>query len=347
MTAKANPSIIGMFVLSALALGILAIFYLGDAGLNEEKPRLILFFEGDVKGLDVGSPVTLRGVRIGQVEDIAVVFDSKDLSFDIPVIISVTRSKLGFEEGMAREKDGALLDRLIEQGLRARLNIQSLVTGKLEVELGFHPNSEAKRRGLSSEYPEIPTIPSNMEKIARVLEDLPLERIARRTEEILAGIDKIVNDPDLPEMLAHLASAIKRFDSLARKLETSAPELTRRSVIMIDETRNLVEQLQTQLEPLIGEWTRVARDSRTVIARMDKKVDHAVESWDETLLSGEQAFSQFSKTLSSAESVVAEDSPVMRDVGVALRELAAATRSIRIMAEYLERHPEALIRGKQ
>jgi paraquat-inducible protein B len=48
----------------------------------------------------------------------------------------------------------------------------------------------------------------------------------------------------------------------------------------------------------------------------------------------------------SASNLVSEDSPLYQELGRTLRELSAAARSARVMADYLERHPEALIRGK-
>ena len=56
------------------------------------------------------------------------------------------------------------------------------------------------------------------------------------------------------------------------------------------------------------------------------------------------------KTANSAlvalESTAAADGEIGGQVQAALREVSAAARSIRVMAEYLERHPDALLRGK-
>ena len=135
MRYKANPTIIGLFVLSAMLLAIGAIFYLGGSGFSDHhKIKFILFFEGDVKGLQVGAPVTLRGVKVGQVEEMSISFESKSQRFDIPVIISIDLGKVGFNhEEFVPER--ALLESLILQGLRASLNLQSLVTGKMEVKV--------------------------------------------------------------------------------------------------------------------------------------------------------------------------------------------------------------------
>ena len=55
---------------------------------------------------------------------------------------------------------------------------------------------------------------------------------------------------------------------------------------------------------------------------------------------------QAQKTLVSVEGTLGQDSPLQHEMRRALKELAEAARSIRILTDYLERHPEALIYGK-
>ena len=347
MQNKANPTLIGAFVLSALMLGIMAIFYLGGKGFSESSSKYILYFEGDVKGLQPGSPVTLRGVSVGQVEQIAIAYDHKEQRFAIPVIISIDQTKLGFDAGDHEGPGPLLLENMIEQGLRARLNIKSLLTSKMEVELDFHPNTPIRRLDKSSDYTEIPTIPSHLEKIASALEELPLERMVRRITEIMDGMDKLISGTDIPDLVSHLVSVIKRLDKITTQLEQNTPKLTASTVAMIDESRQMIGELKTNLKPLISEWTRVGEDSRLLMGRLDGRLVQAMTNWDQAMDSGEAAFKRLEGSAASAQNVLREDSPVMNEMALALRELAAAARSIRIMAEYLERHPEALLKGKQ
>jgi paraquat-inducible protein B len=56
--------------------------------------------------------------------------------------------------------------------------------------------------------------------------------------------------------------------------------------------------------------------------------------------------SQAQGTLASANSLVGPESPVRYDLNALMKELSGAARSIRVFADYLERHPDALLRGK-
>jgi paraquat-inducible protein B len=59
------------------------------------------------------------------------------------------------------------------------------------------------------------------------------------------------------------------------------------------------------------------------------------------------ALQQARRTLRAAEGVVSPDSALYSELKRTLTELSSAARSIRVMADYLERHPEALIQGKK
>ncbi|EGV49967.1 MlaD family protein [Candidatus Endoriftia persephone] len=347
MMNRPNPTLIGLFVLSALALGIVAIMFVGGRGFSEQSVRFILYFEGNVKGLNVGAPVTFRGVHIGQVESVSVLFDEQSLRVDIPVVISVDMNKVGISRKIVPEKDGKLVEELIKKGLRASLTLQSLVTGQLQVELGFHPDTRVRLMNRQSDYRELPTIVTGMEKIARTLEDLPLEEITQTAISILNGIEKIVNGADFPAMAQQVAVLVGRLERLSKQLEEQTPELMESSLQMTVEIRQAVAELRQQTGPLLKEWTQVAQDSRQLVAQADGSLQRALASWDKTMASGDAAFVKASDSFESAENLVKSAEPLNGEIKRALQELSAAAHSISIWADYLERHPEALIRGKQ
>lgn len=347
MQTRANPTLIGLFVLLSLLLGIGAVFYLGSDMLADRSAKMILFFEGDVRGLQVGSPVTIRGVKVGQVENMSISYDAKDRTFSIPVVISVDQSRLGFKRKRNMQEAKYLIERMItQQGLRARLYSQSLVTGKMEIEMVYAPTTPVRLVNTSSEYPEIPTIPSSIEKISSALEELPLERMIRRITEILDSIDQVLSETDIPSLLAALSQTIHRLDVISADLEKAVPELTSSGQDVVKESLELVKSLQLELAPLAEKWTRLATDSSQLVNHVDRQLTQAFTRWDETLASGESAFHGLQESAESANGLLGEDSPLQTELVKSLRELAAAARSIRIMSEYLERHPEALLRGK-
>lgn len=147
MSKPASKTLIGVFVIGAIALAVLAVVVFGSGRFFSEKMPLVMYFEGSVAGLNIGSPVMFRGVKVGIVKDIVLRFDAKDVSFLIPVYVELDPKKFLVIGKFTDEEE---LDRtLINKGLRATLELQSMVTGQLMVNLDFHPGNQQKSSDLT------------------------------------------------------------------------------------------------------------------------------------------------------------------------------------------------------
>ena len=144
MSKKASSTLIGGFVVGAAALTVAAVLIFGSGGFLKNKSAYVLYFDGNVAGLNVGAPVAFRGVTIGSVSKIVINFDTNDHSLRIPVFVELDTDKIKFVGGTSPNisEDSIVLD-LVNRGLRAQLKVQSLVTGLLYVEFGFHPEKPA------------------------------------------------------------------------------------------------------------------------------------------------------------------------------------------------------------
>ena len=161
MSKPANKRLIGVFVLGAITLLVIAVVALGSGKLFRKTFKAVCFFEGSVAGLDVGAPVVFDGVRIGSVIDVVLRYNATDLSTTIPVHIDLDSQRVEtigpLPSPKSFEED---LRRLIDRGLKARLELQSIVTGKLQVSLAYYPDRPVRFAGADRKYPEIPTIPT-------------------------------------------------------------------------------------------------------------------------------------------------------------------------------------------
>jgi paraquat-inducible protein B len=142
----ARPAVVGGFILGALALGVAAILLFGGSWLFARTARAVVFFEGSVAGLDVGAPVTFRGVRLGSVQRISLSASAGSLTARIPVFLEIEPNRITWE-GRELRNDPADYGRLVEAGLRAQLASQSFVTGQLRVDLDFRPGTPAPLTG--------------------------------------------------------------------------------------------------------------------------------------------------------------------------------------------------------
>jgi paraquat-inducible protein B len=226
---------------------------------------------------------------------------------------------------------------LIRQGLRARLNLQSIITGKLEIELDMIPDSPLRLVGGSrTEYPEIPTVQSSLEKITSALEELPLERMTLQISKVFSIINNAVAEGKLERSMEGLEHVAGSLDSLTRQLESELPQLLADTRVGLRDARAFLDELHVTV-----------KETRAMLRHTGERLDLAFAGWDSTMASGEATFAQVRQTAASADRMIRQDSPLISEMNAALRELTAAARSIRVMSDYLERHPEALLQGKQ
>ena len=257
------------------------------------KDRYLLYFKGSVSGLAVGAAVRLRGIAIGRVLDIQLIFNVDDYDFQIPVLVEVEPERIGVSGDPGRIEQAAVVERLVANGLRGQLKSDNLLTGALYVDLDFHPNAPPERPARHGDYVVLPTVPAPLEalttKATSVLEKLdrlPIEQLGRDLAQAAAGANALINSRELQGAVAEMQAALAAV-------------------------RKSAERLDGELAPQLSEALRAT-----------------------------------STTMKYAGDIVALNSPLYIKLERMLAEVGAAARSVRLMADYLERHPEALLKGK-
>src|SRR5262249_19710748 len=162
----------------------------------------VAYFEGSLKGMSIGAPVTFNGVKVGSVTNFKVIVKTEGLARNIsgastittPVYFEIDANRLYTDEGkkITFQKGATGVKALIAQGLRAQLDVASLVTGQLEVALNFYPGTPVRLTGLSKDVPEIPTLPSSIEKLSKTLDKLPLDEMIADARQTLDTINNLV-----------------------------------------------------------------------------------------------------------------------------------------------------------
>lgn len=326
MSMKANKTAIGMFVVGALALIILAIVVLGSGRFLVKRPTYVMFFEGSVNGLRVGAPVLFRGVPIGVVSEIKMRVNPKDLSVLIPVYIEIDDSKIQTAEAPTLLKDKEtqqeIASQMIKRGLRARLEMQSVVTGLLQVSLDFYPDRPARLVGAEPGYVEIPTIPTPLQMLAEKVESIPVEEILDRVNLAVDGIQKLVNSKEMQGMAGSIREAA-------------------------DDARGLMGRIDKQVEPVAKSLNSTAARLEHLADTLDREIGPLTTSLKNTsdqaggmLQKAGTAFAQF-------QEITDDGSPVILRLNRALEELEYSARSIRELADTIEENPRVLLFGKQ
>jgi paraquat-inducible protein B len=342
MAKKVSKTLIGGFVVGAVVLIVAGVAIFGSGTFFKETRNYVLFFQGSLKGLNHGSPVVFKGVKIGAVVDIAIQVNAEDLTVQIPVLIETDPSHFEIMHGKRAIDTEKNLPTLIEQGLRAQLQMQSFVTGQLIVAIDFHPGTPVKLLGIDTKYPEIPTIPTPLEQLSETLRELPLEELFNRLMSAVEGIDKFVNSPELTGSVSSLKLALDDARKLIGNIDSQIGPLATGIDATVQDYGKLARNVDSQVKPVLSNVNRTVKD----IGKLARNVDQEIKPLDETLVSAKEALEQAEKTLAVAEADLSEDSPTMYELNNALREISAMARSIRQLADYLKRHPEALLSGK-
>ena len=325
MSKKINKTAIGAFVLGAIALVVAGVLILGSGKFFSREYVYITYFAGSVKGLNVGSPVMFRGVKVGTVTDIGIVVDPETVQLRIPVVFTLDPRKFkGSPVGFQR--DAASIKIAVDKGLRTQLQLQSIVTGQLMLSLDFFPDKPAVYVGWdkSSKYPEIPSIPTPLEELQRTLEALPLKKIVENLNDTLENLDE----------LAHSLNEKKTADTL---------------VSTVKDVQTLVRNVNAKVDPLVASITRTSGAAEATLVETRETVVAVRSDLKELVTSSKSAIESAQAVLKQSEQTLqaySPDSPLVTELNKTLREFSSTSRSFRNLSDYLERHPESLLRGK-
>jgi paraquat-inducible protein B len=334
---KATPALIGAFVLGALALAVLALVFFSPILRAERATRVLFNFDTGVTGLQVGAPVTFRGVRMGEVTSIRAVYDRKDKLFLFPVEARLTNQIAFAGEPQVKPTEDnidALRKELVDKhGLRARMEVVSFVTGQQRIQVDFVPDAPLDLHGAPPGWWEIPTLPSKTEQIEKALRELPLEEIVIEVRNVLANLSDMLG-PAGKKDAQTVRDTLAAATGALRQVEKDLPRLT----ASLDSTAAAARQTLATGR-LTLEQIRLTAESA------EKRVNSVADSISRLAESGDKTLSQSRNTLGHIDALTAESSPMVYELTATLKELGAAARSIRLLATELERRPDALVRG--
>lgn len=313
MSRKANPGLIGTFVVAAMVLALGAVAVFGSGHLFREAITFSVFFDKDVAGLGPGAPVRFKGVEVGSVREVLIDLPGAQRreGFRIPVIFDIDLDKLRARGAAAYISNPAVVDTLVALGLRATLETESLVTGRKYIGLDMYPGTPIELENEpGNPYRELPTTETGLETIQRDLQnlidkiaDVGVEHMVESVTRLADGLERTLNSEGLRAGLDSLPGSIGRLNATLADLASLAVEM---------------DSSMAPLREHVGDFTA-----------------HA----DTTMY-------QLDSLLAAARATVEPGSPVSVRLEEALAEMAATMRALRELAEYLDRNPSSIVRGK-
>ncbi|ODV43647.1 mammalian cell entry protein [Cupriavidus sp. UYMMa02A] len=249
---------------------------------EELAPALaVLNFDQSVRGLSPGAPVDFRGVTVGQVRSIGIEYQSDKKAFRMPVVVELYPSRMGLHEKDVADdmRKRAIVQSLVQRGMRAQLRTGNLLTGQLFVALDFFPKASLPTDlNLNASLPEFPTTPGTFDELQAKLGDI---------------VTKMGKVP---------------FDQIGQDARTAMVTMNK----MLGNADKLVTQVNGDVAPQV---LAALQDAR--------------------------------RTLATANEALGPDASLQQDTRRMMQELTRTAASLRMLTDYLERHPEALLSGRR
>lgn len=319
MSRNANPVTVGAFVFGTLILGFLMLLFFSGGNWWSPRDRYVLVYDSSIKGLNVGAPVTIKGVKIGEVTDIRALMYGDSLNIFNTVTIEIDPQTLERADG----RDGAeLMDELIKRGLCAQLRLQSLLTGLLYVDVDFRPDKIAQIKRVPTQYKQIPTTPTDLEQLTRDLESIDIAQLGENLEQIVSGINKFVNDSSLQNVVRNVEQTLVAV-------------------------RESADAVKLQADRFGNTYIPVGEQAAVTMTEINRTLPQLTQKLDETMVALQQAAVSLQKTTANATYLTSEDSPLLYRIESAANSVNDAADQVRRLTDTLEQQPESLLYGKK
>ena len=299
------------FVSTVILLGIMLVTVSSGTLFNDERVRFELVYDSSIKGLEVGAPVTLRGVRVGEVASITSRFYKDSIEPLNSVVVDIYPDKIEVDandDGEERSEND-LLDILFEKGLSAKLRSQSLLTGLLYIEIDFY-KSEPRKIDVKTKYRQLQTVPSDLEFLDKELADIDLSALAEDMQQILTNLNKFTGSTEFQHVAVNLNRTLKSVEGAGVKTAAA-----------VDELKLLTGDLRAQL-------TLVSVDVRKTMEEVKRSVREV----------GDVA--------GTANNHLAPDSPLIYNLNQTMQSIERASAAIEQLSKTLEQQPNSVLIGK-
>lgn len=322
VSQKASPTAIGLFIVVGLGIGAAGMILFSSSRLFTRTREVILYFDDSLNGLNEGAPVKYRGVAIGSVKRVMIRSNQATHDYAMPVIIQIQENLL--RERMGDEAEiftAPSFEEPINRGLRGSLQMESLVTGVLFIEINYsgHPPPPMLHQ-LNKIYPELPTETTGIQQFVSTLATLDLKGTLAKIDSLIAKLDATVSSVKMGEINENVNNVLRSANRVIQ-----SPELVK----TIASAHAALEQYR-----LLGE-------------KLNSHVDPLAEGVASSLAEANRTLAQLRGVTEDLRSTLRPDGPLRNDFDQLLRQLTATAESVSALAEFLKQHPNALITGRE
>jgi paraquat-inducible protein B len=323
MSKQANFYLIGIFVIAAFILGVGTFIFFGATQFHKDTAIIVSTFRGSTNGLREGAKVKAYGVEVGQVRKIMLHRMEETDEVVIPVLMEIDLSHVGNLLGYNSLNEFSESECLaaLERDAHATLQLDSFVTGLLYVEIifgqpgeGFILNSER-----FAEYRAMPTLPTDMEVFFKSLQNIASN----------------LGETDFVGLVDETRSAVT--DIRGQLAAMDLPSLRKKIDLLLEETQTIVTS--PEIKTMLADLSEVLATFNRISSSIAGNTDGTITQLNRTL-------GELEAVTLQAQAWMDPSNALYNEAIEAMQQITDAARSMRILAEYLERNPNALITGK-
>lgn len=337
MKTKINPAVVGAFVIGAFLIALIILFALGSLSIFTRPERFMVYFDESISGLDQGSPVKLRGVRVGHVVNVSFRYDRASGKSLAAVLCELNSGSITDEHGAIFDvSDRSALQGLVDRGLRAQLETSGLATGLLYVELEFMDPAKFPDVSTTSDtkYVVVPPTPSEISELRAGASTL----LANATV-VLARMEQIDFQGLSTELKQLIVDTRTKIDGVDFKGLTDQWKKTGESVDALARSPQTLEAIDNLNKTLIA--------LHGTIDHLDAQVGSNGRDLQATLVQAKAALESFNAAAQSARGFINAQQSFGEDTSRALGKVADAAESIQRLADFLERNPNSIVSGRK
>ena len=326
MNGRPSARLVGAFVLLAVGLAVAGVIVFGSGQLFRRTEDFVIYFEGSLAGLNRGAPVKYRGVEIGTVKDVLFqILGSQRNQADrrLPVIVELDQERIMARGSDLDLGDAQFIDSIINAGLRAHIAVESFVTGRRYIELGEFPGTPFELvADPAVDLKELPSL--NPEGLSEITAD---------AQAFLANLAAI----DVGGMVARLTNMVEELGTVVTAAAERVSDLAGSPALhaMMDS----MPMIMGKLGDALSSYEKLAHDFDTTFTPLQRQLGATLDQATVTL-------GEMEATFGNMQMLITPGSPFTHEVQVAFRDFGNAARALRDLAEYLQRNPSAILRGK-
>ena len=321
---KTRAFALGAFVAAALVLAVVLVTVLGKGRwFGGGQTRVVVWFDANVKGLNVGAPVTFRGVPVGQVDTISVELDPQTLRSRIPVTLAVSTSAMSLKvRGAAAQREA--LHQLIDRGLSARMVTQSLVTGQAMIDLlvaapPTQPIAQPEEGPL-----HIPQVGGTFDRILEQVSELSLKDTVAQFQATMKSVHALAD-----QTRVSLVSVQHNVDRLTEQALVTSRQAG-------DDLHRVSLDTSATLQSVRG----LADQGREMVVTVQPGLVQATRSMKDAAV-------QVQSGMGELQAWMAPGSPTRSNLDGAVQDLSRSARSFSALVDELQDRPNALIFGRK